>query len=158
HPPASPWPPAAKPGCHRISRSVAVVLEVARPDGAADGAWAMTELRGDLLYQAALLGVLTTLYDLGLPLLGVACTPSPRSGRAEDDRVRARGAHRLRRGLCPRHDRPAVRPVCPRHAAEGRDLPAARRLELRDPAHDGERQEREQPEGRALQRGPHRVG
>jgi hypothetical protein len=37
---------------------------------------AMTELRGELLDQAALLGVLTTLYDLGLPLLAVACAPA----------------------------------------------------------------------------------
>lgn len=33
----------------------------------------MTELRGRLRDQAALLGVLLTLYDLGLPLLSVAC-------------------------------------------------------------------------------------
>jgi hypothetical protein len=33
----------------------------------------VTELGGRLLDQAALLGVLVTLYDLGLPLLSVAC-------------------------------------------------------------------------------------
>ena len=33
----------------------------------------VTELRGRLLDQAALFGVLVTLYDLGLPLLSVAC-------------------------------------------------------------------------------------
>ena len=41
------------------------------------GAWATTELRGVLLDQAALLGVLTTLYNLGHPLLAVACAPVP---------------------------------------------------------------------------------
>ena len=35
-----------------------------------------TELRGVLLDQAALLGVLTTLFDLGLPLVSVACAPA----------------------------------------------------------------------------------
>jgi hypothetical protein len=33
-----------------------------------------SELRGELLDQAALFGVLTTLYDLRLPLIGVACS------------------------------------------------------------------------------------
>ena len=33
----------------------------------------VTELSGPLLDQAALFGVLTTLYDLGLPLLSVDC-------------------------------------------------------------------------------------
>jgi hypothetical protein len=39
----------------------------------------VTELRGPLLDQAALFGVLMTLYDLGLPLLSVDChaTPGP---------------------------------------------------------------------------------
>jgi hypothetical protein len=41
---------------------------------------ATSELRGELLDQAALLGVLRTLYDLGYPLLSVACTPAARSG------------------------------------------------------------------------------
>jgi hypothetical protein len=45
---------------------------------AGDGA--TTELRGVLRDQAALLDVLTVLYDLGLPLLEVACTPRPRPG------------------------------------------------------------------------------
>jgi hypothetical protein len=34
-------------------------------------------VRGDLPDQAALVGVLRTLYDLGLPLLSVACEPAP---------------------------------------------------------------------------------
>src|SRR5215211_5352081 len=33
----------------------------------------VTELTGQLMDQAALYGVLVTLYDLGLPLLSVAC-------------------------------------------------------------------------------------
>jgi hypothetical protein len=37
----------------------------------------MTELRGELLDQTALLGVLTTLYDLGHSLLAVRCAPAP---------------------------------------------------------------------------------
>jgi hypothetical protein len=42
---------------------------------------ATSELHGELLGQAALIGVLTTLYDLGLPLLAVACTaPLRRAG------------------------------------------------------------------------------
>jgi hypothetical protein len=45
-----------------------------------------SELRGELLDQAALIGVLTTLYDLGLPLLAVACTtPFHRAGPPGDD-------------------------------------------------------------------------
>ena len=43
-----------------------------RPAGDA-GDSPVTELGGRLLDQAALLGVLVTLYDLGLPLLSVAC-------------------------------------------------------------------------------------
>jgi hypothetical protein len=54
----------------------------------------VTELSGRLLDQAALLGVLVTLYDLGLPLLSVSCRaaegppdaaqpPSPRRTRAK---------------------------------------------------------------------------
>ena len=37
----------------------------------------VTELRGRLLDQAALFGVLATLYDLGLPLLSVDCRATP---------------------------------------------------------------------------------
>src|SRR5215204_7633163 len=37
----------------------------------------VTELSGRLLDQAALFGVLTTLYDLGLPLLSVDCHVAP---------------------------------------------------------------------------------
>jgi hypothetical protein len=48
----------------------------------ADRGTPVAELRGTLLDQAALLGVLTTLFDLGLPLLSVACraAPGPPSG------------------------------------------------------------------------------
>jgi hypothetical protein len=42
--------------------------------GAADDG-ATSELRGELPDQTALLEVLTTLYDLGYPLLAVACEP-----------------------------------------------------------------------------------
>ena len=38
----------------------------------------VTELSGRLLDQAALLGVLVTLYDLGLPLRSVGCRVAPR--------------------------------------------------------------------------------
>ena len=38
----------------------------------------VTELRGTLLDQAALLGVLTTLFDLGLPLRSVDCRAAQR--------------------------------------------------------------------------------
>jgi hypothetical protein len=41
------------------------------------GAAATTELRGELPDQAALLGVLTTLYALRLPLVAVRCAPAP---------------------------------------------------------------------------------
>jgi hypothetical protein len=40
----------------------------------------ITELTGQLLDQAALVGVLVTLYDLGLPLLSVACRAAGRAG------------------------------------------------------------------------------
>jgi hypothetical protein len=43
-----------------------------------------TELRGRLLDQAALFGVLLTLYDLGLPLLAVACRAAPGPEAAGD--------------------------------------------------------------------------
>ena len=52
-------------------------LEVTVCDRPRAGDEATTELRGELLDQAALLGVLTTLYDLRLPLLAVACAPAP---------------------------------------------------------------------------------
>jgi hypothetical protein len=45
-------------------------------DGAGAGGAATTELRGELPDQAALLGVLTTLFDLHLPLVSVACAPT----------------------------------------------------------------------------------
>jgi hypothetical protein len=48
--------------------------------GAAGGG-ATTELTGELLDQAALLGVLNSLYGLGLPLLSVACAAAPRHER-----------------------------------------------------------------------------
>jgi hypothetical protein len=38
----------------------------------------ITELMGRLADQAALHGVLAALYELGLPLLSVECTPAPR--------------------------------------------------------------------------------
>jgi hypothetical protein len=46
-------------------------LRVCAAGDAGDGP--VTELGGRLLDQAALLGVLVTLYDLGYPLLSVAC-------------------------------------------------------------------------------------
>ena len=49
-----------------------------RVRAAADGSGnPVAELRGRLLDQAALLGVLTTLFDLGLPLLAVDCRAAP---------------------------------------------------------------------------------
>jgi hypothetical protein len=44
---------------------------------AAGRSFPVTELRGRLRDQAALFGVLTTLYDLGLPLLSVDCRAAP---------------------------------------------------------------------------------
>jgi hypothetical protein len=52
------------------------------------GETATSELRGELLDQAALVGVLTTLYDLGLPLLALTCAP-PRSRAEPPDGVAA---------------------------------------------------------------------
>jgi hypothetical protein len=40
------------------------------------GAAATSELRGELRDQAALLGALTTLYNLHLPLISLACAPA----------------------------------------------------------------------------------
>jgi hypothetical protein len=59
----------------------------------------VTELSGTLLDQGALVGVLVTLYDLGLPLLSVACRVAQRppggdGGAGPPDgprRTRARG-------------------------------------------------------------------
>lgn len=39
----------------------------------------MTELVGQLLDQAALLGILNTLYDLHLPILSVTCLEAQRT-------------------------------------------------------------------------------
>lgn len=44
------------------------------------GRHTITELVGRLADQAALHGALSTLYELGLPLLSVECTPSPVRG------------------------------------------------------------------------------
>ena len=58
----------------------------------------VTELSGPLRDQAALFGVLTTLYDLGLPLLSVDChaaqgPPSAATGLpASQGQPRARGS------------------------------------------------------------------
>jgi hypothetical protein len=41
------------------------------------GTWGATELCGELPDQAALLGVLIHLYDLGVPLLAVDTAPVP---------------------------------------------------------------------------------
>jgi hypothetical protein len=55
-------------------------LVLTRVDGHRPGAAAVTELRGALRDQAALLGVLIALHDLGLPLLAVDTAPLPPSG------------------------------------------------------------------------------
>jgi hypothetical protein len=79
--------PATRPARLAIDSPVACVIRV---QGALDPRWsdylgglriaaadgATTELRGELLDQAALLGVLTTLYDRRLPLLSMACEPA----------------------------------------------------------------------------------
>jgi hypothetical protein len=52
-------------------------LQLTVSDSAPPGDGVTSELRGELLDQAALLGVLTTLNDLRLPLLGVTCKPAP---------------------------------------------------------------------------------
>jgi hypothetical protein len=41
---------------------------------------ALSELRGELLDQSALMGVLSTLFDLRLPLVGVECRPAMAAG------------------------------------------------------------------------------
>ena len=57
----------------------------------------VAELRGPLRDQAALFGVLATLYDLGLPVLSVACRAAPGPPAADTGapaaprRLRARG-------------------------------------------------------------------
>ena len=64
---------------------------------AAGQGYPVTELSGRLLDQAALFGVLTTLYDLGLPVLSVACRAAPGPPAADTRapaaprRLRARG-------------------------------------------------------------------
>ena len=45
------------------------------------GPHTVTELTGRLLDQAALHGVLSTLYELGLPLVSLECTPIARERR-----------------------------------------------------------------------------
>ena len=55
-----------------------------------------SELRGRLLDQAALLGVLTTLFDLGLPLRSVDCLATP--GPPDADAGAAVSADPLRPG------------------------------------------------------------
>ena len=57
-------------------------LQLTVSDSTAPDAGVTSELRGELLAQAALLGVLTTLNDLRLPLLAVAC--APRTSTAAD--------------------------------------------------------------------------
>jgi hypothetical protein len=51
-------------------------LRITLLDRPVAGDEATTELRGELPDQAALKGVLQTLYGLGYPLLCVACTPA----------------------------------------------------------------------------------
>jgi hypothetical protein len=63
---------------------------------AAGRGFPVTELRGALPDQAALFGVLTALYDLGLPLLSVDChaaagPPAATVAPAAPRRLRARG-------------------------------------------------------------------
>jgi hypothetical protein len=58
-------------------------LRVTLSGSDADDRSATTEHRGELLDQAALLGMLTTLNDQRLPLLEVTCAPA-QSAAAED--------------------------------------------------------------------------
>jgi hypothetical protein len=52
-------------------------LRIAIADSGEAGGGATSELRGELLDQAALLGVLATLYNsLRLPLIAVTCVPA----------------------------------------------------------------------------------
>jgi hypothetical protein len=57
-------------------------VTVSGADGA--GERVTSELRGELLDQAALFGVLTTLYDLRLPLIGVTCSAAPPAAPASE--------------------------------------------------------------------------
>ena len=43
----------------------------------ADGKTTITALHGEMVDQAALFGVLNSLYGLGFPILSVECTPEP---------------------------------------------------------------------------------
>ena len=43
----------------------------------ADGKTTITVLQGEMVDQAALFGVLNSLYGLGFPILSVECNPSP---------------------------------------------------------------------------------
>jgi hypothetical protein len=45
-----------------------------------EGGAPVSELRGELLDQAALIGVLTALYELGLPLIALSCAARRRQG------------------------------------------------------------------------------
>jgi hypothetical protein len=56
----------------------------------------VTELSGTLLDQGALVGVLVTLYDLGLPLLSVACRAAQRPPGADVGSALPAGPRRSR--------------------------------------------------------------
>ena len=56
-------------------------LAVTNCDRPGAGGAATTELRGELLDQAALIDVLSTLYNLGHALLAVRCAPAPAPGQ-----------------------------------------------------------------------------
>ena len=61
-------------------------LRVTVPGSGSDCRTATTELRGELLDQAALLGVLITLNDQRLPLLEVTCIPVPPAAAEHSER------------------------------------------------------------------------
>ena len=75
--PVPPVTPAGRAGGGGEDRSWSTSSRGLRVRPAGRG-YPVTELRGALRDQAALFGVLATLYDLGLPLLSVDCR-APRS-------------------------------------------------------------------------------
>ena len=90
---------------HWSARLGALTITLCDRPGA--GAAATTELRGALLDQAALVGVLMTLYDLGYPLLAVRCAPAPGgpTARAATDAADARREGSL---ITPRSSAPGT--------------------------------------------------
>ena len=61
----------------RLSRTWADYLGGMAVSSSNQGQWTVTTLSGQAVDQAALMGLLNSLYDLGLPLLSVECQSVP---------------------------------------------------------------------------------